>query len=94
MGEIAYCSLEELLDFLVEHSKNHFENPEELARDLKKAARSSYRLRKAINNSLNPIMAMQINTMRLLEKQLKETDKYVEKQMTAISCTLTSIPSI
>lgn len=94
VDEIAYCSLEELVDFLVEHSKNHFENPEELARDLKKAAKSSYRLPKAINNSLNQVMAMQINTIRLLEKQLKETDKYVEKQMTAIPCTLTSIPGI
>lgn len=94
VDEIAYCPLEKLVDFLVEHSKNHFNEPEELAKELKKAAKSSYRLPKTVNNSINQVMAMQINTIRFLEKQLKETDKFVEKQMTAIPCTLTSIPGI
>jgi len=94
VDEIAYCPLEELVDFLVEHSKNHFKDPEGLAEELKKAARSSYRLSKAVNNSLNQVMAMQINTIRFLQQQLKETDKYIEKQMTAIPCTLTSVPGI
>ena len=41
---LAYMDLHELTAFLQEKGKNHFSNPEEVAKAIQKAARSSYRL--------------------------------------------------
>ena len=65
VDEIAYTPLEELAEFLNQHGKAHFVDPEALAKEIQKAARSSYRLPKAIQNSVNQVLAMQAQTIRL-----------------------------
>ena len=94
VDQIAYTPVEELVDYLNKHGKNHFADPEELAKAIQKAARSSYRLPKTIQDSVNQVLAMQANTIRFYEKQLKDLDKLISAQMTAFSCTLTSLPGI
>jgi len=94
VDQIAYTPLEELVEYLKIHGKNHFVDPEALAKDIKKAARTSYRLPKALQDSVNEVLAMQCNTIRFYEKQLKEVDKVIERQMDAIPNTLQSIPGI
>lgn len=94
VDQIAYTPLEELSAYLVEQSKNKFVDPETLAKDIRKAAKTSYRLPKAIRDSLNQVLAMQTNVIRFYEKQLKDLDKIIERQMQAIPNTLMSIPGI
>lgn len=94
VDQIAYSSVETLASFLNEHGKGHFTDPDELAKEIQKAARSSYRLPKAINDSVNQVLAMQTQTIRFYEKQLKEYDKLISAQMTGIPNTLTSIKGI
>ena len=59
VDKIAYTPLEELAEFLNQHGKGHFVDPEALAKEIQKAARSSYRLPKAIQDSVNQVLAMQ-----------------------------------
>ncbi len=94
VDQIAYTPLPELADFLNSRGKGHFVDPETLAREIQKAARSSYRLPKAIQDSVNQVLAMQAQTIRFQEHQLKEYDKLIADQMTGIPSTLTSIKGI
>ncbi len=94
VDEIAYTPIDDLASYVNEHGKNHFVDPLALAKEIQKAARSSYRLPAAVQDSVNQVLAMQANTIRFYEKQLNNTDKLLETQMTAIPCTLTSIPGI
>ncbi len=94
VDQIAYTHVEDLIQYLIDHGKNHFADPQQLAQDIQKAARTSYRLPKAVSDSVNQVLAMQINTIRFYEQQLKEIDKVIERQVQAIPNTLTSIPGI
>ena len=78
---LAYMDLHELTEFLRKKGKNHFSNPEEVAKAIQKAARSSYRLPKTVNDSV-------------MESQIKEFDKAIAAQMELIPNTLTSIKGI
>jgi transposase len=94
LDQIAYTPIEELAAFLNERGKSQFVDPEELASEIQKAAVSSYRLPKAIENSVNQVLAMQTQTIRFYEKQLKQCDKLIEEQMTGIPNTLVSVKGI
>lgn len=94
VDQIAYTKLEDLVQYLIDHSKNHFPDPEQLAKDIQKAARTSYRLPKTISDSVNQVLAMQIDYIRFYEQQLKKIDCVIERQVQAIPNTLTSIPGI
>lgn len=91
---LAEISLPELVDFLVYHSKNRFENPEEVARTLQKAARSSYRLPKAMADSVNLAMASSLRVIRTVQEQLKSLKKAIQDHLETIPQTLDSIPGI
>ncbi|EHJ02141.1 LOW QUALITY PROTEIN: hypothetical protein CDLVIII_5671 [Clostridium sp. DL-VIII] len=97
--ELANASIEDLVAFLVEKSKNRFSNPEATAKLLQKAARDSYRLDKALYDPLNAtIAASQNSVLKALEKEVKELDKAIEKAIKRIDnhefqCLL-SIPGI
>lgn len=94
VDKIAYTKVDDLVQYLIDHGKNHFADPEQLAKDIQKAARTSYRLPKAVADSVNQVLAMQISTIRFYERQLKEIDQVIAQQMQAIPHTLTSIPGI
>lgn len=94
VDQIAYTPLEELAQFLNQHGKSHFVDPQSLAEEIQKAARGSYRLPKTIQNSVNQVLAMQTQTIRFYTQQLKDYDKIIEAQMTGIPNTLVSIKGI
>jgi len=94
VDELAYMDTEELAAFISKKGKNHFENPEEVAEAVKRAAKNSYKPPKIIADSVNQQLAISMATIRLLQKQVKEYDKAIEKQLNVIPQTLTSIKGI
>ena len=91
---LAYMDLHELTDFLVKKSKNRFSDPEAVAKAIQKAARSSYRLPKTVNDSVNQVLSSSICLIRALEQQIKVLDKAIAEQLELIPNTLQSIPGI
>ena len=91
---LAYMDLHELTDFLVKKSKNRFSDPEAVAKAIQKAARSSYRLPKTVNDSVNQVLSSSICLIRALEQQIKVLDKAIAEQLKLIPNTLQSIPGI
>lgn len=88
---LACMDLHELTEFLKRKGKNHFSDPEAVAKAIQKAARSSYRLPKTVNDSVNQVLAISISAMRALEAQIKQFDKAIANQMQLIPNTLTSV---
>ncbi len=91
VDDISYMPIEELAAFINEKSKGHFENPEEVAAIIQKAARSSYRLPKTVTDSVNQVLAVSLQAIKAYKEQLKIFDKAIEEQVKLIPNTLTSI---
>jgi hypothetical protein len=70
VDEIAYMPIEELSAFVNEKGKGKFDVPEDIAKLIQKAARSSYRLPKTVNDSVNQILAISLVAIRALKDQL------------------------
>ena len=96
VDEIAYADIETLAEYLQKHSKNHFADPIALSNEIQKAARSSYQLPRTVQDSVNQVLAIQTNMIRLFEKQLKDIDKLIKKQIEVLpqKNILLSIPGI
>ena len=69
---LANMDLHELTDFIIEKGKNRFPDPDAVAKAIQKAARSSYRLPKTVNDSVNQVLSISITSMKALESQIKE----------------------
>lgn len=54
---LAYMDLQELTAFIIEKGKNHFPYPDAVAKAIQKATRSSYRLTKTVNESVNQVLS-------------------------------------
>jgi len=91
---LAEASMDELVEFLIKHSRNGFDDPHAVAMELKKAARSSYRLPKAMADSVNLAMASSIRVIRTLQEQLKSLKKAISDHLDTIPQTLDSVPGI
>ncbi len=61
---------------------------------LQKAARSSYRLPKTVNDSVNQVLSISITSIKALEAQIKEFDKAISAQMELLPNVLTSIKGV
>src|SRR5699024_11499748 len=94
LDELAHMSLNDLTDYLRAKGKNRFEDPEKIAKIIQKAAQSSYRLDKAVEDSIDTILATSTTVTRTFEKQIKELDKSIKRIMTGITQTLETIPGI
>lgn len=98
IGDIAYSSLEDLSSFLIEKSKNRFENPSFIAKILQKAARDSYRLDKISYEPINVSIASSFNVINTFEKEVKSVDLAIERTCKGLNPTeynvLLSIPGI
>ena len=94
VDELAYMDLSELTSFIQKTGKNRFPNPEEVARSIQAAARGSYRLPKTVNDSVNQVLAISINSLRALDNQIKSLDKAIAEQLELIPSTLTSVSGI
>ena len=55
---LANMDLHELTDFIIEKGKNRFPDPDAVAKAIQKAARSSYRLPKTVNDSVNQVLSI------------------------------------
>ena len=91
---LANMDLHELTDFIMEKGKNRFPDPDAVAKAIQKAARSSYRLPKTMNDSVNQVLSISITSMKALESQIKEFDKAIKAQMELLPNVLISIPGI
>lgn len=83
--QIAYASLDELIDFLIQKGKGRFSDPQAKAKLLQKAARDSYRLEKAQYEPLNAAIAASFNCIKALETEIKAVDKAIEKALTGLA---------
>lgn len=94
--EIAQKSVEQLADFLREHGKNRFPDPEAVARALQQAARNSYRLPSCLCDPLNVILAMTLANIRFFEAQIQTLDKTIATQLAAFpfAVALRSVPGL
>ena len=91
---LVHMDLQELTDFIMEKGKNRFPDPDAVAKAIQKAARSSYRLPKTINDSVNQVLSISITSIKALESQIKEFDKAITAQSELLSNVLISIPGI
>ena len=91
---LADMDLHELTAFIMKRGKNRFPNPDAVAKAIQKAARSSYRLPKTVNDSVNQVLSISITSINALEAQIKEFDKAIGAQMELLPNVLTSIPGI
>lgn len=91
---IVQMSQEELLAFVMKKGKNRFEHPQDVVNALQKAARSSYRLPKAMADSVNLAMASNICVIRTLQEQAKSLEKAIAEHLSTLPQTLTSVPGI
>ena len=91
---LAYMDLQELTAFIIKKGKNRFPDPDAVAKAIQKAARSSYRLPKTVNDSVNQVLSISITSMKALESQIKEFDKAIATQMELLPNVLISIPGI
>lgn len=91
---LAYMDLQELTAFIIEKGRNRFPDPDAVAKAIQKAARSSYRLPKTVNDSVNQVLSISITSMKALESQIKAFDKAIAAQMELLPNVLISIPGI
>jgi transposase len=94
LDEISSMDLQELAHYLQEKGKNRFTDAECIAKSIQKAARSSYRLSKCVEDSIDLLLATSIESIRSITKQIKELDKAIQKLLEGIPNTLQTIPGI
>ena len=71
LEELSQMDLEELADYLRVKGKNRFPDAEQVAKSIQKAARSSYRLDKVVEDSIDAILDTSITLIRTKKKRNK-----------------------
>lgn len=94
LDELSHMTLEDLAAYLRSKGKNRFEDPERIAESIQKAVRSSYRLDKVVEDSIDTILATSITVIRTFQKQMNDIDKAIKRIMAGLSQTLETIPGI
>jgi len=94
IDEISSMDTQFLADYLKDKGKNRFSDPEHVAKCIQKAARSSYRLSKCVEDSIDILLATSIEAIRSIKAQIKQLDKAIEKIVDGIPNTLKTIPGI
>jgi len=94
VDEIIYTPINHLADFVNQKGKGKFADPQAVAAALQSAARSSYRIGKTVNDSLNQLLAIRLVGIRSIEDQIKSLDKAIESYMAAFQNVLIYIPGI
>jgi len=94
LDEITQMPLEELALFVARAGKNRSPKPEEIAREIKKAARESYRLKPGLADSVQFILENMVINIRTFRSSLKEVNKAISLEMKGFSNPLLSIKGI
>ncbi|API90737.1 IS110 family transposase [Virgibacillus pantothenticus] len=94
LEELSRMPLEDLVDYLRLKGKNRFPDPKHVAKSIQKAVRSSYRLDKVVEDSIDTILGTSITLIRTFEKQKQEIDKSIKRIMKGIPQTLQTVPGI
>lgn len=94
VDELAETDMETLLAFVIKHGRNRFPDPEKVVTKLKQVARESYRIRPALQKSVNLVLATTLANIRALKASLAEMNKAIEKAIDGFSLTLQTIPGI
>lgn len=95
--DLLNTSINDLADYLNEHGRGRFANPEALAKTIQKAVRASYRLNKVIANSVDTALSVYAEEIKAFQKMIKGLDKAIEEVMKVIGKeeeVLRSIPGI
>ena len=95
--DLLNTSINDLADYLNEHGRGRFANPEALAKTIQKAVRASYRLDKVIANSVDTVLSVYAEEIKAFQKMIKGLDKAIEEVMKVIRKeeeVLRSIPGI
>lgn len=96
LDDIAAMEVADLADYLRDKGRNRFPDPERVARCIQQAARASYRLSKVVEDSIDLVLGASIESIRSIQKQLKDLDKAIERILDGIQgaqCLL-SVPGI
>jgi transposase len=94
LDDLVSMPLENLVDYIIKKGRNRFSDPEKVAKELQKAARSSYRLPKTVEDSVNQVLAISLVLINTYQGQLKEYDRAIENIIQTIPNTLTSIKGV
>jgi len=94
LDEIGSMEMADLADYLKEKGKNRFPDPEKVAKCIQKAARSSYRLSKCVEDTIDILLATSIESIRTIKQQILQIDKAIERLLDGIPNTLESIPGV
>ena len=78
LDDLVSMPLENLVDYIIKKGRNRFSDPEKVAKELQKAARSSYRLPKTVEDSVNQVLAISLVLINTYQGQLKEYDRAIE----------------
>lgn len=81
LDEITQMPLEELALFVARAGKNRSPKPEEIAREIKKAAHKFYRLGPDLADSVQFILENTMINIRTLKSSLKEVNKTIALEM-------------
>ena len=94
--DLLNISINDLTDYLAEHGRGRFADPEALAKTIQKAVRSSYRLDKVVVNSVDAVLSVYAEEIKAFQKMIKDLDKSIEKvvKVTDDEQILRSIPGI
>jgi transposase len=94
LDELSRMPLEDLARYLQDKGKNRFPNPESVAKSIKRAVNTSYRLDKLVEDSIDTILGTSITIIRTLENQVKELEKSIARIMKAMPQVLETIPGV
>ena len=83
--EIIDSSEEDLVSFLAEKSRNRIKDISKTADLLKKAARDSYRLDKALYEPLNVSIASSFNCIETFKREIKAIDQAIEREIKGLN---------
>lgn len=90
--------VEDLSELISEKSKNHFVDPELIAKEVQVAARNSYRLDKTAYDPVTIALASSLNLIKAYQTELKAIDKSIMKLIKGFQnnafVSLTSVPRI
>ncbi len=92
--QVALTPIGELVDQVIHASRNRFADPQAVAAAVQKAARSSYRLPKALADPVNFELATHLGLIRALQDQLKTLDEAIERLLTAFPNPLGSVKGL